>query len=390
MLKPITEDSPVSPCPLCGSVEAELLLAPHPLQSVTSSAVIIDSPLQKMQCLECGLLRQHHIDLKAKNDLYRDKYGVYYKRLGTAASEAARYSAMAERMFAEIEGFQPSSVLDVGCGAGLFLNAMRKIRPTLTYAGIEPSIENSENARSLGFAVANGFVPGATPPGNTYDLVVTTHVITHIRDTVGFLSALAAMTAPAGMIGILFYQGDQPGADLLWADVEYSFCRKHLIALACKAGLYLSHNNDTDQSKDDTEILIFKRSNSPAPAPQMSVVDRDKLLDERRRYFMAWRQLAARLEERSRKSSGPVLNFGASFWTMLLAAYCPKYWDRVTACIVDGEEGRFLGKSVIGINQVSAAQSPLIVLGTNPASQAFLARRFSSFDVVVWDNLIAR
>lgn len=392
MLAAMTENGAASPCPVCGSRETEHLLAPHPLQSVTSSAVIVNSPLQKIQCLECGLLRQLPIDLKAKNDIYRDEYGIYYQRLGTVASEAARYSTMANRIFAEIGTFQPLSVLDVGCGAGLFLDAMRRVRPTITYAGIEPSIENSEKARTLGFAVANGFVPGTAAPGDAYDLVVTTHVVTHIRDTVGFLSALAAMTAPAGLVGILFYRGSQAGADLLWADVEYSFCRMHLIALASKAGLELSPNSDTNESdnKDDTEILYFKRPNTPSPAPMLSVVDRDRLLDERRRYFAAWRQLAARIEERSRNRSGPLMNFGASFWTMLLAAYCPEYWSRVTACIVDSDEGSFLGKPVIESHQLSSSQSPLLVLGTNPKSQASLARRFSSLDVVTWDDLIGR
>ena len=47
---------------------------------------------------------------------------------------------------------------------------MRKVRPSLEYAGIDPSIENSALARARGFSVTTGFTPGTKPPKDQYDL----------------------------------------------------------------------------------------------------------------------------------------------------------------------------------------------------------------------------
>jgi len=380
-------------CPVCGSSEGESLQPPHASRSITSGGIILEAPLRKVQCPQCGLLRQypHHGSMKTK--LYRDNYALYHKRPGTSASEAARYSTMAKWIFAELASFTPSSILDIGCGGGILLDAMRKLQPSLEYAGLDPSIENSALARTRGFPVATGFTPGTKPPGDQYDLVLTANVISHVMDPTDFLRAMASMTTPTGRVLIYSHDGIEPGADQLWTDIEFSFCREHLGALGAKAGLELlsSRGIAPPPGQADKHVLVFKHNASPAAVPQLSDFEREKLLEGRRRYVMAWPQVADRLAKEGDNNSGPVLNFGASFWSMLLAAYCPEYWERVDACVVDEGEGTFLGKPLVMTEQVTASPRPLIVLGTNPASQPALKERLSSrANVVTWDDLIKR
>jgi SAM-dependent methyltransferase len=393
-LHPLTSRGP---CPSCGAEQWEPLAPPQSSRSVTSGGVLLEMPLRKLQCQSCGLLAQSIGSLPAKDGLYRHRYAFYHQRPGTLDSEKTRYAAMADWIFAELGEFQPTSVLDVGCGAGLLLEAMRRRRPALSYSGIEPSIENGDLARGRGFAVTTGFVPGASlptgAPGDGYDLVMMSNVITHIADPIEFLAALRGMTAPSARVAILLHNGVNASADLLFADVELSLCREHLAAIASRVGLQeeRSPRVPPPSGQADKQVLIF-RSDGPGPGlGPLAGAERDRLLAERRDYFSAWRGLARLLSERARAYPGPVLNFGASFWSMTLAAYCPEYWARVDACVVDNGNGRFLDKPVIATDQIDSAKRPLIVLGTNPASQAAVAERLQSVgDVLVWNDLVQR
>jgi len=351
------------------------------------------APLEKVQCGRCGLLRQNPLPETLKSALYRDNYVLYHQRPGTAASEASRYAAMAVWIFSELAPFKPTSVLDVGCGGGVLLDALRRLQPALQCAGIDPSIENSAVARSRGFSVTTGFIPAVRPPRDQYDLVLASNVISHILDPIDFLQAMADVTAPNGRVLIYSHDGGLPGADHLWADVEYSYCREHLGTLGARVGLELSDSRGIapPPHQTDKHVLVFRRNAAPAAGPPLSDATRDELLEGRRRYFGAWRSLAARLAQYAQGTTGPFFNFGASFWSMLLAAYCPAYWARVEACVVDQGSGMFLEKPLLLADDLPKSPQPLIVLGTNPLTQARLRQRLGSHaEVITWDDLITR
>lgn len=380
-------------CPVCDAEEAQLLDPPHPSRSLASAGVILGVPLSKMQCLKCGLLRQSPLPDSVKAELYGNKYGWYHKRPGTAASELARYATMATWIFAELAPFNPSSLMDVGCGAGFLLDALRQARPSIAYAGIDPSIENSALARARGFSVTTGIVSDAASPNARYDVVLASNVISHIGDPVAFLRTMAALTAPGGRVVLYSHNGAEPAIDHLYADVEFSFCREHLAILGGKAGLALlpSRGIAPPAGQADKHVLVFEQNEKPAANCGLSPTDRETLVKNRPLYFESWRQLAARLARQTDTNGVPVLNFGASFFSMVLATYCPEYWARVEACIVDDAAGTFLDKPVRTIEQVPPTPPPLLVLGTNPASQVELKQRLSGrANVITWNDMIRR
>jgi SAM-dependent methyltransferase len=381
----------MAPCPVCGAVTGEALKPPHPTRSVTSGGIVLSTPLQKIQCLDCGVLRQRPHEQELKNAFYRDQYASYHQRVGTSQSELVRYDDIAKWILAELRPFRPQSVLDVGCAGGFLLDALRKNHPGAAYEGIDPSVQNSELARARGFIVSTGFVPGTNPPRNRYDLVLASHVISHIVDPILFIAAMANMMNEGGRLVIYAHDGSEPGADSLFADIEFSFSREHVGALGAKVGLELLTGSQTSRpaGQADKHVLVFQRNASASAPLSLDAERRTKLLTGRSDYFAAWRELAARLAKHVENAHSPVFNFGASFWSILLAAYCPEYWERVDACIVDAGTGMFFGKSILASSSIARKPAPLIVLGVNPASQSFIAQRLRDFgEVVIWSDMI--
>jgi hypothetical protein len=88
-----------------------------------------------------------------------------------------------------------------------------------------------------------------------------------------------------------------------------------------------------------------------------------------------------------------VYNFGASYWSSILAAYCPTYWPNVSACVVEDTgnvEPQFLDKCVTALNQLQHNENDGLVLGTSPATHQALRSRFlSSWNTIVsWDDFL--
>lgn len=91
--------------------------------------------------------------------------------------------------------------------------------------------------------------------------------------------------------------------------------------------------------------------------------------------------------------SANIYNFGASYWSSILAAYCRTYWPKVSACIVEDTgnvEPQFLDKSVMALNQFQKNENDALVLGTSPATHQALKQRFDSSwnTIVLWDDFV--
>ena len=88
-----------------------------------------------------------------------------------------------------------------------------------------------------------------------------------------------------------------------------------------------------------------------------------------------------------------VFNLGASYWSSVLAAYCPRYWERVSGCVVEGADSvdrAFLDKRVLELDAVTPGDEVALVFGTSPATHKALRERFSASwkHVVSWDRFL--
>lgn len=102
----------------------------------------------------------------------------------------------------EILGDQGRRILDVGCGAGYFLeSAMARSWDVL---GVEPSNQAVEFARSLGVTVRQGFFDAelATEIGS-FDAVYLQHVLEHVPQPRNVLELIRGLLRPGGGVCIV-------------------------------------------------------------------------------------------------------------------------------------------------------------------------------------------
>ena len=105
-----------------------------------------------------------------------------------------------------------ASLLDVGAGTGMLVEAAQL--QGLRAAGVEPSRQLSEEARSRGLDVHTGVLPH-TRVAEPVDVVTCVDVIEHVQDPVGLLHQLAAQVAPGGWVVVTTPDPDSVARRLL-------------------------------------------------------------------------------------------------------------------------------------------------------------------------------
>jgi SAM-dependent methyltransferase len=382
-------------CQVCGSSEWQDLPNPTNGKSVTTAGRIINESLGKAQCAKCGFAQRIHARFLGYTDYYEHDYQNYYNRPGTTRFHASRYRVLAEWMASILRPPKPSRILDVGCGQGWAMEAMNAIYPEATIEGLEPSHFNSQVARSKGFAVYEGILGEAPLPRNNYDLVYCNNVIQHVTNAREFLICLKSTVGERGRIIITCPDGSLPNIEILWGDQNFSFLPGHLLRLCEGLGF--------------TSISWFPSPPSPSvpPAQMLFVAEDEKVQPDRQGsripaanlpeiyqarcdYLNSFRSIDKYLCART-ENCARVFNLGASYWSSVLAAYCPRYWQRVTACLVEETDSfaqQFLDKPVLPFGKLTPARGDAIVFGTSPATHKALSERFAgSWETIVpWDG----
>ena len=94
----------------------------------------------------------------------------------------------------------PGSVLDIGCGSGHMLQALRQRGWRVT--GSELSERAARHARLLGLDVEVGaYSPDHWMPGS-FDAVILWHALEHLPDPRAILRGLARLVRPGGIVAI--------------------------------------------------------------------------------------------------------------------------------------------------------------------------------------------
>jgi 2-polyprenyl-3-methyl-5-hydroxy-6-metoxy-1,4-benzoquinol methylase len=129
------------------------------------------------------------------------------KREGSAVDEDERergLKALRQENFLDIVGLArrlarpgPSSLLDVGCAHGWFLETARERFEVL---GIEPDAVVGGRTAARGLPVRQGYFPDALQPGEAFDVIVFNDVIEHIPDIRAALDACHARLNEGGLL----------------------------------------------------------------------------------------------------------------------------------------------------------------------------------------------
>ena len=378
-------------CGVCGSSDWRPLPSPRTARVMTTAGKLVPGPLGKALCSKCGAVQKVEAGRLADTDYYETKY-TYYERPGAETFDVVRYRALAQWMQDAIAPRRPSSVFDVGCGRGGTMKYLRETWPEAVFAGIEPYPDAVAAARALGFDVAEGRLTRDFPVVRTFDLVLSNNVLQHITDPVGFIRAQARLVAPNGQLVLSCPDGTEPSVELMMADQNFSLRRPHLEAVAVKSGMRVERYLPCPGGPLRNEQLVVLRPFDGAKREASELPPADAIeaaYAELVAYLQAWSGLDAHLSN-AVAGARRVFNFGGGLWSYVLAAYCPKYWERVECCTVDGFAGRCIDKDVRPFDTVAPSPDDVLVLGTNPYVQPELVNRMADAGLraVAWNDII--
>jgi SAM-dependent methyltransferase len=373
--KPI--DVMTAPCLVCGAMQWIALPDPAP-RSMASDWRIVDEPLSRVLCGACGLIRRNPSP-RTGAAFYASGYTLYAHAPGEAR-EQARQEEYA-RWIAQGTGRRPRRVLDVGCGNGSLLRALRHYWPDAALLGCDPSRESLAQGYGGDLRLWTG--TASDLPGDvSADLVIAVNVIEHTIDPMAFLASLRAVLEPEGLLVIVCPDGARAGLDLLFVDHVFSFGREHLGTLLSRAGLQRLGSSQAPRSLGAFQMAIGRRRD----VAQTRAIHAPPRVEDVTRYLERWRQLDDRLQTRI---EGPVVCFGAGEAAGLLRAYAPRAWASVRACAIDGApHGRFGELPIIPIDAVAADAHVLV--GVRPSDQTRVAERLAARvrRVVTWYDLV--
>lgn len=145
------------------------------------------------RCRACGTL--YVAELPGAGEL--EDYDSYYGAENLAVPEFIN-----KRLDEIIAGFEPYKqnglLLDVGCGAGTFMQAAR--RSGWDAVGVEVSATAAEHNRAEGFEVFNGELADARYPEGRFDVVVLSEVLEHVAEPGEMLREVLRVMRPGGLL----------------------------------------------------------------------------------------------------------------------------------------------------------------------------------------------
>jgi len=185
-------------CCVCGAAEHRTVAYGRDWQYRT-----VDRSFSWATCLHCGHFYVTEIPQKAEVGRLYPVSLKNYEDFDRNPGVAFRVKAYLDgRSFRRISKHLPpgSSLLDVGCASGMFLDAVRAYCPNFTrLEGVEISPEAGRVAERKGYHVHKGLIEDVES-GATYDAIVLQQVIEHVFDPVETLAKLWRMLKPGGLL----------------------------------------------------------------------------------------------------------------------------------------------------------------------------------------------
>ena len=250
-----------APCPLCGSASAHPVV--HAGDRLRPGA---DESYSVVSCQGCGVsyLRPRPTP-QAIGGFYPDSYTGGGRRGPLERVEAAFRRRQHGEVVRWLAARRPKRgrVLDVGCGAGDLLVALRA--DGWETHGVEPSAPGATEAHDgHGLDVVHGRFEDARLPAAPFDAVVFSGVIEHLHDPLGALRRARTLLAPGGLIAVLFVPLlDSPQARFFgprWLALDLPrhlthFERRTFVDMASAAGLMVASSEAYSRRHSASQLV---------------------------------------------------------------------------------------------------------------------------------------
>ena len=183
-------------CCVCGSADAApYVVTPDRLEGQPGLFTFV-------RCRRCGhVYLSPRPSAEALGKLYTAEYAAYTGPIEDEPRRFVRWNrayGLAKRCRLVTSRRRPGRLLDVGCGTGVFLDAMR--RRGWTVQGVEPTGAALAVARGrFGLDVFEGELADAAFPDASFDAVTLWYVIEHVPDPAALLAEVARVLRPGGI-----------------------------------------------------------------------------------------------------------------------------------------------------------------------------------------------
>lgn len=192
-------------CLICRGTALEDLVQGRILEGATTKADSLH-PFQLLQCRDCG-----HIQKSLNADWYAAMDGLYerhyedYRVVGRQVNfvegKIVNRDGLAVRKLDAILGLgEGGAMLDIGCGAGRFLEAFRTEKPGWSLAGYDVGDLHANSVRTLSGAEFFHGTGALREIPLKFDLITLNHVVEHLTDPVSVLRDAAKLLKPEGRL----------------------------------------------------------------------------------------------------------------------------------------------------------------------------------------------
>lgn len=187
-------------CPLCGGEKCRPVMR---ARDTWRNSVDV---FHVVRCTSCDMVYTNpRPSAGAMASYYDDAYPFYRRSRNVSVPDAGEierrirpFVGRAARLAAV--GGAPGTLLDVGCGDGYFLTAVK--RCGWSACGIERDAAAAAHARALGHDVLAGSIDELSPPSTAFDAVSMWGVLQLSPDPSGTLARVAKLLRPGGILAI--------------------------------------------------------------------------------------------------------------------------------------------------------------------------------------------
>lgn len=229
--------SDIVSCNLCGCPEQQIVLrGPDRMHHLPGLFTLV-------RCTACGLIYQSP---RVAPDAIGQLYPPSYEPFQSSVSDDGYIPRDIARTASFVNELQPDGgqLLDVGCGAGDFLVAMRRLFPAWQLCGIEPNLTAAARAAARGLDVRPGSLEDLPPNVPRPDVVTLWNVLEHLADPLAFLHEIEQRLAPGGALCLAVPVNDSWEALLFgpyWVGWElprhlYAFDQQRVVRVLAAAG----------------------------------------------------------------------------------------------------------------------------------------------------------
>jgi SAM-dependent methyltransferase len=180
---------------------------------VTPNQLNEDNSYSLLRCTTCDLLRLYPQPTDAELAVAYSGTYAPHTRPGLSGKAKGWLERRSVRQLWRLLG-PPRRVLDVGCATGDLLVAIRR-EGNVSVTGVEPGERAAAVASARGLDVRLGMLEDAAFPDASFDTVILSHTLEHVRDPIAALREIRRVLAPGGALILWLPNADSIEARIL-------------------------------------------------------------------------------------------------------------------------------------------------------------------------------